>query len=662
MINVSQAIMDEFLSPAQKNLRLKFSDNTTIENVDINSESMNFEQSICNEEQIRFGAVTSACFKVQIRGTAKRYKGLRVTPYIYTNSGGVTLGEFTVVNDELTDNREYRTITAYDALNDVFDKDLSAWYTSISLPTNLRNFRNNLFSYLGITQENTTLPNDNMTVERTVSTTDAVLSGKKLIESICEINGCFGTMVYSTSQHKGVFRYVRIKEDDTLYPRDNLYPRNDLYPHQGDVTIADQNDILQGGLVYQEFTSKPIARVQLRNSTSDAGVVYPDIATGNSYQITDNMLLYGKDATQLSSIAENVYENIKHITYIPTKATMRGRPWQELGDLVIVDITRTAIVFPILRRVLSGITALKDEYEAKGREEYIYNINSSRRQLEQLRQKTLEVVTNVDEFRTTMTERVTDLDGRVESYKSEFQQTAQQIRTTVEAHYNDQTTFQSQITQRANSIEATVTNGLTRASIISKINDTGQSSIKISADAVDISGLVTFSDLSTAGRTVINGSNIKTGTLNADLIKTGKITSTNGNTVYDVASGEIYSGNSTRRVVIDGDDGVVKIQEKSGSVWNDSGVSFGVEIVNRAGSRTTGVNANIMDSNSIQTMIIEFKNLNSFTGDYIQALSDGLTIATNTLRISKRSGGAYSGYTGTINGATFVNGICVGGA
>ena len=38
--------------------------------------------------------------------------------------------------------------------------------------------------------------------------------------------------------------------------------------------------------------------------------------------------------------------------------------------------------------------------------------------------------------------------------------------------------------------------------------------IKINASKINISGFVTFSDLSTSGYTTINGSNITTGTIN----------------------------------------------------------------------------------------------------------------------------------------------------
>lgn len=588
MISVSQAVRDEFLSPAQKNLRLKFSDNTTLENNSIISESMSLEQSICDEEQIRFGAVNSACFKVDITGTAKRYKGLKVVPTIYTESGGVTLGEFTIIEDELSDNREYRSLTAYDALYDIFEKNMSTWYTNLNLPMTMKQFRDSFFSNIGITQENETLPNDDMQVQRTVSTGDAVLSGQKILESICEINGCFGMMVWSPSANKGVFRYVFIKGDEALYPRNNLYPNDSLFPHQGDMCFLDSGDILSGGLVYQEYTSLPIARVQLRNNVNDVGVVYPNVSTGNGYQVTDNFLIYGKNNAELTTVANKLYNKVKDISYVPTKATMRGRPWQELGDKVVVTTNRTSITFPILHRMLSGITALKDEFEAKGKENYTYNINSQKSQLQQIRQKTLEIVTTVDELSTTMTESVTELGVRVESYRSQFQQTAQQIQTTVEAHYSEQTAFKSQITQRADSISSSVTSlsnnvtnfqsqitqraegietrvtatesGLsgvqssmtqmqstitqtaseiraevssatTHAAIVAKIND-NTSSVKIQADKVDISGFVTFTDLSTAGRTAINGSNITTGTIkdiNSNVVwnlETGKLEAT----------------------------------------------------------------------------------------------------------------------------------------
>lgn len=55
--------------------------------------------------------------------------------------------------------------------------------------------------------------------------------------------------------------------------------------------------------------------------------------------------------------------------------------------------------------------------------------------------------------------------------------------------------------------------------VISAINLSTEG-IKISADKINITGLVTFTDLSTEGQTIINGANITTGTIDADRVAT----------------------------------------------------------------------------------------------------------------------------------------------
>ena len=60
-------------------------------------------------------------------------------------------------------------------------------------------------------------------------------------------------------------------------------------------------------------------------------------------------------------------------------------------------------------------------------------------------------------------------------------------------------------------------------------------------------GMVTFTDLSTGGSTVINGSNITTGTINADLITTGtlqgvEIISDNSESQVNIVNGGVWMG------------------------------------------------------------------------------------------------------------------------
>ena len=187
---------------------------------------MNFEQTLCDEEQVRFGSCAASCFKVDIKGTSKRYIGLTVTPTISVASGSILLGTFKIIDDELSDNREYRSLTAYDVMKDILISNVASWYDGLTFPMTLRVFRDSLFSHLGVAQESVTLIHDNMEVQRTVGVSGAELSGQRVLEAICEINGCFGTIT-----NTGYFRYVSIDKDNA---------------YTADVS-CDASDILQGG-------------------------------------------------------------------------------------------------------------------------------------------------------------------------------------------------------------------------------------------------------------------------------------------------------------------------------------------------------------------------------------------------------------------------------
>ena len=84
----------------------------------------------------------------------------------------------------------------------------------------------------------------------------------------------------------------------------------------------------------------------------------------------------------------------------------------------------------------------------------------------------------------------------------------------------------SKIDQKADQISLSVESKVDGNSIISAINMSPES-IKINSSKVNITGFVTFSDLSGTGTTTINGSNITTGTINANLAKITNINASN---------------------------------------------------------------------------------------------------------------------------------------
>ena len=85
----------------------------------------------------------------------------------------------------------------------------------------------------------------------------------------------------------------------------------------------------------------------------------------------------------------------------------------------------------------------------------------------------------------------------------------------------------SALTQRANEFDITVNAKADSENIISTIN-ASKEGIKISSSKISISGVVTFTDLSTPGSTVISGSNITGGTITGTTLQTATLTETTG--------------------------------------------------------------------------------------------------------------------------------------
>lgn len=122
-----------------------------------------------------------------------------------------------------------------------------------------------------------------------------------------------------------------------------------------------------------------------------------------------------------------------------------------------------------------------------------------------------------------------------EEIQSAIEIKADSITSSVSSTYatkGELSTAKSEIEQTTDSITSTVSKKVGNNEIISKINQSAET-VTIKANKLDLNGYVTVSDLKTAGKTTINGSNITTGTIdaskatitniNADNIKSGTI-------------------------------------------------------------------------------------------------------------------------------------------
>lgn len=81
--------------------------------------------------------------------------------------------------------------------------------------------------------------------------------------------------------------------------------------------------------------------------------------------------------------------------------------------------------------------------------------------------------------------------------------------------YDTETYLNTKITQTAEGLEVEISKKVGDDEIISKINASAEG-VVIEASKIDLTGVVTATDLATAGSTVINGANITTGTITDD--------------------------------------------------------------------------------------------------------------------------------------------------
>lgn len=371
-------------------------------------------------------------------------------------------GEYKILSAVPTADRTKRQVTAYDAMYDILNADVKAWYDSLKFPMTLKQFRDSFFSNLGIEQEETTLVNDSMTVNKTLVasssddsavTAEATISGKTIIEAICEINGAFGNM-----NRAGKFEYVILKKIiSALYPAEDLYPRDDLFP-------SDSNsESMTGHYItfdYEDFQSKAITQLEIRADDNTAGAIVGK--TGNTYVISGNFLVSDKTGTELEQIASNVLPIMAQAAYTPIKScTTVGNPCLELGDPIRFNTTREIVETYLLQRTLTGVQSKRDSISAQGTQTHSAKVNSIRDTIESVERRTGKLERNADHLLSTYE----DLE---EQTNTKFEQTANAITAEATRAQGAEGNLSSQISIVAGEVSSKVSRG----DVVSEINQT----------------------------------------------------------------------------------------------------------------------------------------------------------------------------------------------
>lgn len=397
-------------------------------NEDICSEEMSLEESICSDEDLRFGACESSCFKVRVvnSGTFKgksliveqnmvvddeRYlidaDGNRIVTddgkYIIvvpgTKDATIQYGKYKVYSDEPSNDRMWRDLTCYDVMYEILNADVASWYSALTFPMTIKNLRDSFFTYLGITQETVTLVNDSFQTEGGFIA-EGSLSGKTIIEAICELNGCFGHI-----NRSGNFEYITIPSSESITYR--------WY--------------VDGTGKYEDYVTSAITGIIARAESTDVGTSVG--TTANVLIIENNPLVYGKEGTQaLTTALTNLLGVVSQITYRPFNVDTYGNPMLPIGTSVTVNTkkydpengyTPFAVTSFVKSRTLNGIQGLTDSISATGKQQRDAEVNNIQNQILRTKGKVHDLKITVDELYSDIYDADTGLKSIIQQLSNE---------------------------------------------------------------------------------------------------------------------------------------------------------------------------------------------------------------------------------------------------
>ena len=156
-------------------------------------------------------------------------------------------------------------------------------------------------------------------------------------------------------------------------------------------------------LSYEDYTVKAIEKVQIRQSDSDVGVIYPDSTTAtNTYVVQGNLLLTTGTEANLKTVAQNLYNVLKSVTYTPCKVAVPSGSGLACGQIVHVKDARGREFDTYL--MSATISSGKASFESVGSASRESSSAVNSQSYKNLTGKMLEIKTSVDGLTVTASE------------------------------------------------------------------------------------------------------------------------------------------------------------------------------------------------------------------------------------------------------------------
>lgn len=295
---------------------------------------------------------------------------------VYQENEGVLHGVFFGKIDSCKTDRvgTDRTIVAYDPAYELREINVATWWEqfwSDKETATLKQVRDSLTTYLQISSEDVTLPNDDLVVTKTVSLSTCTF--QQMLKMICELNCCFPHV-----NRNGNLDYIILNTDDTPADLDGRYE------------WTNSN--------FEEYTTTEIDGVQFFDSGNQ--LKYTVGNAENAYPIAKNIFLYDKPTSVLISVGNTILDYLSELTYNPASIKMIISDMTfRLGDYV----TAEGHNFYIFQNSISGQQFIEQTIKAQGDKQLYAGTSHMEYGDFILNEKISRVIANVEEFYTEYT-------------------------------------------------------------------------------------------------------------------------------------------------------------------------------------------------------------------------------------------------------------------
>ena len=335
-------------------------------------------------------------------GSLQITAGDALTLYRQDDAGNRTkVGIFYAEKPTRTKRNSYK-VTAYDTMSKL-DADFSGW-----LRANQAQFPKTIWQLVqlacqraGVTLASNSLPINGSYSVQAFYADD--LTCRQIISWAAEAAGCYAHM---NADGKLQFLTYTDKRNTAKITPDGASNSTAYY--------ADS-------LSYEDYTVKAIEKVQIRQSDSDVGVIYPDSTTAtNTYAVQGNLLLTTGTEANLKSVVQNLYNVLKNVTYTPCKVSVPSSSGLACGQIVHVKDARGREFDTYL--MSATISSGKASFESVGNASRESSSAVNSQSYKNLTGKMLEIKTSVDGLEvkaSDLTGKYTDLKATVDGLSSE---------------------------------------------------------------------------------------------------------------------------------------------------------------------------------------------------------------------------------------------------